>query len=325
MPGFTTHYLFGVNNFRHLQRKSACGALVQSIGRHKTVFQLGLQGPDIFFYHLSSQVRKDRPGSIAHTSRTGDFLSCLIESPELFWAGDEKEIAQSYVSGFIGHYILDTQMHPYVYYMTGSGDALKKKGYASHIALESDIDAALLMRYAKCLPSQFPSGKTISFDSHTRAIVADILYFVYHNIFPELELRKPFLSRAILSMQIGARLIYNPHNYKRHLFGMAEQIIFGHPVISPVIPSDHLTSSEDPLNLQHKKWHNPWAENSCSDSSVPQMIKKASSRYMEALGLLNSLYTADAFTEESDVLKEKLKLLIGQQSFHTGLDWVLGE
>lgn len=325
MPGFTTHYLFGVNNCRQLKRENVCQTLMQSIDRHKTVFQLGLQGPDIFFYHLASQLRKVRPGSIAHTRWTGDFLRCLIEAPKLFWREEDQQTAQAYAAGFIGHYVLDTQMHPYVYDRTGIGDVLKKKGYADHIALETDMDAALLMRYAKCLPSEFPYGKTIAFDGKTRAVVAEILFYAYHSVFDELALTKGFFSRAIRSMQVGTRLTYNPHNYKRQAVEKAERILFGRPQISPVIPSDFAQTTDDPLNLEHREWHNPWDTQQCFHSSVPELMKKASGRYRKALHLLDCLYAADSYEASYDDSLNQLCQFLGQQSFHSGLDWILGE
>ncbi len=325
MPGFTTHYLFGVKNLKQLEREADCQELVYRIRGDQTVFQLGLQGPDIFFYHLGSQLKFVRPGSIAHTRWTGDFLKCLIEAPELFWKQEHQQIAQAYAAGFIGHYILDTQMHPYVYDRTGIGEALKKKGYADHIRLESDIDACLLMRYTKRLPSEFPYGKTIAFDKKTRAVVADILFYAYNFVFPELSLTKGFLARGIHSMQVGTRLTYNPHNYKRQIAEKAEQLIFGRLQISPVIPTDHAQGSEDPLNLEHRLWHNPWEPEQCFHSSVPEMMKKASGRYQKAFRYLNQLYTAHSYEDRYDAVLEQLCQFLGSKSFHSGLDWILGE
>lgn len=325
MPGFTTHYLFGVNNCRRLKNKQCCHTLLQSIDSYKTVFQLGLQGPDIFFYHLASQLKKVRPGSIAHTRWTGEFLKCLIEAERLFTKTEERQMAQAYAAGFIGHYVLDTQMHPYVYDRTGVGDVLKKKGYADHIALESDIDAALLMRYTGCLPSAFPYGKTIAFGKKTRAVIAKILFDTYDSVFEELALSKGFFSRAIRSMQIGTRLTYNPHNYKRQILEKAEKVLFGHLQISPVIPCDFIQCTKDPLNLEHRQWKNPWDTQLRFRSSVPDLIKKASVRYQEALKQLDCLYSEDTNEEgRYDKVLEQLCIFLGQQSFHSGLDWILG-
>lgn len=325
MPGFTTHYLFGVKNLQQLKRSTSSEILFESIEEHKTVFQLGLQGPDIFFYHPASNLRKPSPGSMVHRKYTGRFLKCLIQSPELFYKQDEYHIAQAYAAGFIGHYILDTQMHPYVYCLTGYGEELKEKGYADHIALETEIDTCILMRYAKCLPSEFPYGKTIAFGAHARSVVAEILRYAYDTVFPELSLTKGFLSRAVLSMQIGTKLTYNPHNYKRQIAGKAEKLLFGRLGISPVIPSDYLEYSADPLNLQHRQWRNPWNPAHSSQESVPQMIKKASGRYQKAFQQLDCLYAADEFEDQYDILLANLCQFLGQQSYHSGLDWTLGE
>lgn len=324
MPGFTTHYLFGVKNLQQLKKSASCPILFESIEHYKTVFQLGLQGPDLFFYYFVSQMKKIKLGSMTHKTLTGDFLQCLVQAPELFSAEKERMIARAYAAGFIGHYVLDTEVHPYVYFMTGYGDALKQKGYADHVTIESDIDTCLLMRYAKKLPSEFPHWKTIAFNSHTRSVVTDVLHHVYHTVYPHPSQSPAFFSRAICSMQMATRLTYNPNNYKRRALGRIEQIVLGKLAISPVIPTDAITY-EDPLNLQHKKWHNPWNPDDVSALSVPQLIKKASARYQEVFRQLDKLYQAGKIEGAYDTALNELSQMLGQKSYHSGLDWILGE
>lgn len=324
MPGFTTHYLFGVKNLQQLKKAALCPVLFQSIEKYKTVFQLGLQGPDLFFYYFISQLKKTKLGSITHKTLTGDFLQCLAQAPELFSREKERQVARAYAAGFIGHYILDTEIHPYVYFMTGHGDKLKQKGYADHIVLESDMDACLLMRYAKKLPSEFPHWKTIGFNGHTRSVVASVLHHVYHTVFPQPNQSKAFFSRAICSMQMATRLTYNPNNYKREAIEKLECIVIGKPGISPVIPTDGITY-DDPLNLQHKRWNNPWNPEDVSEQSVLQLIKNASVRYQEVFLQLEKLYQTDKSEDSYDTVLDELGQLIGQKSYHSGLDWILGE
>ena len=81
MPGFTTHYLFGQQTYQLL----APSALKRIIQKYHTVFSLGLQGPDIFFYDvLSFLSSKKNPGSVAHTADTKEFLQYLFESLRIF-------------------------------------------------------------------------------------------------------------------------------------------------------------------------------------------------------------------------------------------------
>lgn len=65
MPGFTTHYIGGILTLSDFQR---CN-LKKSISSHRYAYQLGLQGPDIFFYNLFDLLSKSHPplGAIMHT------------------------------------------------------------------------------------------------------------------------------------------------------------------------------------------------------------------------------------------------------------------
>ena len=53
MPGFTTHYLFGLNSFRELEEPD----LVSCIRKFPHAFCMGLQGPDMFYYSLPAYLR----------------------------------------------------------------------------------------------------------------------------------------------------------------------------------------------------------------------------------------------------------------------------
>ena len=112
MPGFTTHYLFGLNSFRELEEPD----LVSCIRKFPHAFCMGLQGPDIFFYYLPSYLRSSgNIGQLAHHKNTGVFLIQLLKSKDMFLKETEQQIAISYICGFLGHYVLDTTCHPYIF------------------------------------------------------------------------------------------------------------------------------------------------------------------------------------------------------------------
>ena len=48
MPGFTTHYLFGVKAYNDLPNNY----LKHVISKYRWLYQIGLQGPDIFFIYI---------------------------------------------------------------------------------------------------------------------------------------------------------------------------------------------------------------------------------------------------------------------------------
>lgn len=323
MPGFVTHYLFGVNVLRIMKKDAADAGLelVRSIDAHKTVFQLGLQGPDIFFYDLVTHMRRKNSGSLLHTCRTGDFLMHLLQAGQMPASRRERETAQAYMAGFLGHYILDTQMHPYVYYVTeysrDDAEKNKTKDLSEHVALETDIDTCLLMRYARMLPSQFPHGSTVQFGSFERRVVVRMLYQACTAVYPEYGWSEHMLSRAIRSMQAETRLLYNPRNTKRRAAERLEQRLMGHLAISTLVPCDELLYSDDPLNLEHRTWQNPWDPSIISQASVPQLTKKAGSRYRQALRLLDRVFMEGG--DKNAGARTDLKRFLGSQCYHSGL------
>ena len=88
MPGFTTHYLFGLNSFLELEEPD----LVSCIRKFPHAFCMGLQGPDIFFYYLPSYLRSSgNIGQLAHHKNTGVFLIQLLKSKDMFLEETEQQ------------------------------------------------------------------------------------------------------------------------------------------------------------------------------------------------------------------------------------------
>ena len=81
MPGFTTHYLFGIDACRRLTSTS----MHNMIRRDHSAYALGLQGPDLFFYYLPSYLmHRKNIGDLAHRKDTVQFFANLLQSRKLF-------------------------------------------------------------------------------------------------------------------------------------------------------------------------------------------------------------------------------------------------
>ena len=193
MPGFTTHYLFGQQTYQSLQDSEQ----KRAIQKYNSVFALGLQGPDIFFYDVISAV-----------------LRQLLDSPRIFPDKKDRRIAQVYISGFIGHYLLDTVCHPYVYAMTHYGR--HPKGYiGQHIRLETDIDTTLLQMFLHRQPSEFHQNETIAVSKEQREIISALLYYSFSRTYPGLGITRHGILQAIHAMQLGTKLLYDPTGRKK--------------------------------------------------------------------------------------------------------------
>ena len=126
MPASYAHYRFG-----KLLLKELPGDVRQCIGRFRRMYDLGLQGPDIFYYAPAlpgSSVGK--LGKHYHQQSGKDFFAAA-------GAAANTEAARAYLYGLLAHYCLDAACHPYVNRVVNSGEA-------RHIPLEAEFERYLL-------------------------------------------------------------------------------------------------------------------------------------------------------------------------------------
>lgn len=316
MPGFVTHYIFGRETYRNL----TCNSQKKNLYHNRAAYALGLQGPDIFFYYLPSYpLHGYNVGALAHTQETRAFFLGLLLGCKKLSAASDRNIAEAYVTGFLGHYILDTICHPYVYAMTHY--AGKAKDYFSrHAYLETDIDTALLDLKLNRRPVNFRAADTISLTHHQKKIIADLLYGAFHYAFPERKISKRTMYYGIFSIQLGMRILYDPSGQKKVFFRLVEKCFLGYPLFSPLIPSDTLFFRTDPFNLRHAPWHNPWDDSRTSTESFFDLYNRAKDRYLVQMKKLNQLLNTDI---DEDCRRKMLLDFLknhGNLSFHSGLD-----
>ena len=283
MPGFTTHYLFGMDASRHL----ASTDMQKMLRREHHAFALGLQGPDVFFYDLPSYaLRLQNLGALAHSKDTGKFFSNLLQSRKLFQGKKHSlAIADAYICGFIGHYTLDCTIHPYVYAFTGySADnpPTNLEYFGQHAYFETEIDKALLYRKKHLKPSRFHQNATIRLSNRQHHVITKMLTYAYRKTYPDVRFSKFLLGKAPFAMRVGTYLLNDPSGQKKVLVRFIEKIFFGRAFLSPMFASDNYRFIKDPLNLSHKLWGHPWTKER-SAKSFPELYIQAGKRYLRRL------------------------------------------
>ena len=128
MPATYAHYRFGK------QVLPALSADVrQCIQRFRRMYDAGLQGPDIFFYHNYFTMTPVRElGNSIHSQKGTEFFARAC-------AGADSEAAQAYLYGLLAHYCLDSACHPFINQMQTIGEA-------RHISLEAEFERHLLQK-----------------------------------------------------------------------------------------------------------------------------------------------------------------------------------
>lgn len=313
MPGYDTHYLFGV----HAYRKMTDGTMTKKcINAYRGTYTLGLLGPDIFFYYATEVVAaRKNIGSLMHTTKTDLFFKNMITYIDIH-RGAAKDIAISYLCGFLSHYTVDCICHPYVYWMT---DYLHKdRNYLEkHFRFESDMDISLLASYKKTTPYEFMKNSSFDLNSMEMAVVCDMLFFAIRSTYHDSRITRPGIKMAIYSLQKEQKIIRIASEKVTRIIGRASDMLGNKRYLAPFIPDGNEIRNEDPLNYAHKRWRNPWDTARSSTDSVPDMLNKAQKRFALTMFLLDNYLDQDVNSRSA---YKSLIAFIGSKSYHSGLN-----
>lgn len=313
MPGYLTHYLFGTATFDKLEKSTS----KRTIHQHKCVYSLGLQGPDLFFHFLPSYViHKENLGVMMHENKTGQFLEELILSRNSFSDAADRRIAEAYILGFLGHYVLDTHCHPYIYAMT-EYDLNRTAEYSSlHMDFETAIDQELLDYYKNMKPSEFPIYKTIRLTRKQWHVVATMLNRAISRTYPDYRCNYAMMKAAACSMVIGFGFLYDPKGHKKPFIKNVEDHLFSYRPLSILIPSDSPIQYKDPCNLLHQRYSSPWDKNNVLRHTFYELFNEAMEEYLSYIHLVNQLFSGPTYNLTN---LNHLKMLLGNNSYHSGL------
>lgn len=314
MPGFTTHYLFGVDAYKRIKLDSVRNNLTT----HHSAFALGLQGPDLFFYYLPSYLfHRENLGALAHRQDTKRFFRNLMDSRLLF-TGDSRKlaIADAYLTGFIGHYTLDCTAHPYVYAFTGytpQNPPTNLEYFGKHAYFETEIDNLLLYKKKHRRPSHFRQNTTILLSPAQKKVISKMLNYAYRNTYPGIFSHELMIGHATRWMKSGTTLLRDPSGRKKVLVRLIESRLLGRAFISPMVASDYYQFVKDPMNYEHKKWIHPWTGAS-SQESFMDLYQKAGRLYLERISHYYQM-VHDGFSEEG---RTAFAEEYGNRSFQSG-------
>lgn len=324
LPGFTTHYLFGVKAYNDLPNNY----LKHVISKYRWLYQLGLQGPDIFFYNIPILRHRDyrNVGSYMHEFHVNDFFRNYLEDLSDISSRQQREQAISYFAGYLCHYIADSICHPFVYgrieYVTD------KKGahfHGRHAELENDIDALLLRKFKKKKPSEFNQAATICLNGQETQFIARILCRCINRTYYQISERNNFqitegvVRRSILAIRFGGRLLSDPEGKKRDKIEFFESIFLKQPIASKKLVTDtSATSIRNTLNLDHQVWCNPWNKRLASTASFPDLYHQTLKKCNIVYYLLNNLIIDELPLKDQNW--EYFLGELGNYSYHSGLD-----
>lgn len=140
MPDFFSHMFLGQAVLPNMP-----GAMQEAASLHPSLFTLGCQGPDLFFYYkLLSPRRRRGAVSFANQCHNQNTRELLGYGASFLLKHREDAVFMAYWTGFLCHYALDRCAHPYIDEHTS--------GFKAHKRLEMHLDAYMLHKKWQSAP-----------------------------------------------------------------------------------------------------------------------------------------------------------------------------
>lgn len=252
MPAYSTHYIFATEMMPFLRTLDDMKLCEEAV-------LVGTQGPDIFFFHRVFSLEKSLRalGSELHRTKPSVILEFMRQYCDNM--SDNKDIARSYVCGFILHYALDRRCHPFVYSLQ---DKLVKQGHfvnphTAHNLIEFGMDAYLLNKRLKVdNPVTFDTAQTVT----QNKIVIDEIASLYEYIIPEITahtVTKGDITLALRDTRTVQRATHDAHGIKRAIVTVIESIaapFSKNYKFSAMFRPRHLEKAKKYANISNRKW-----------------------------------------------------------------------
>ena len=129
MPTTYAHYKFGVDVLQALP-----GHLRQAIEKNRELYNIGLHGPDIFFY--SNALFNNYLAQLGHKMHHQPGRVFFEDARKRLDKTEHQAAVRAYLYGFICHFSLDSQCHPYV-------EKMMQTSGVSHHEIEMEFDRYL--------------------------------------------------------------------------------------------------------------------------------------------------------------------------------------
>ena len=288
MPAFATHYIF----FEEMKDK-----IEEEFGfkLNEKVAGVGTQGPDIFLFHrlwppVTIYKALFGTASILHRGKPAPLFEAFAEYLK---SSENKEVAKSYIYGFILHYALDRNCHPYVYAFQDQITSKNKKIHplAAHNQVEHAVDTYLLYhRDGIYPPSLFNPDETFTSDKEELAEIGKLMHFVllkcHEKDVPESEIIRAVTDTAKLQATLSDKK--GGATRLAHAIETPLGPVSGHFKLSASIKPKDLEIADKYANIKHREWMSPYS-NETSTKSFEELFEEAKPDAVELIKGFNKI------------------------------------
>jgi hypothetical protein len=252
MPASLTHHLFTRESL------SRIGAQLPFVKGREALVSIGSQGPDPFYFYgfVPWRKRVDKQevnalGTLFHASDPIAVLPDLIGKLAAF-DGEERQIATAFLYGFLMHYVLDRQVHPYVFFHSGFdlNGGFHLPYSADHARFESLLDTAM-MNYFETSFTQIHPYRSLLCPDAWLDTVDDLFAHWRSDIAGDQR-----YSKSLGDMRSVLRAVFGKAGIRRKLI---KALVGERSLIYAMAHPPKISKAEayDYLNLSHRPWRDP--------------------------------------------------------------------
>lgn len=281
MPASLTHYTFTRSN--------------TALDAFSKVRYLGGQGPDVFFFYGNAHKKRcDKKilqgfGSKLHHMDVGPAYSFLVNYAQ---KSPDKEMLFAYLEGLFAHYVLDRNVHPYVFYRTGfSTDESKAKDYLlSHVAFETILDVA----YARKMKTFQNPRRTIACPKRWVDEISQMFYALSKDMGYQ-GLTEWTYSNAHRDMRTVLGILYSPLGVKKCFLNHFKRRTVANCMSMPlsIKKYDYI----DVMNNNKSTWRSV-LDNSPRNDSLDELVFSASVEFDYIKDLLKKAQSGENISKE---------------------------
>lgn len=249
-----------------------------------------------------------------HTKKTNEYLITLINYIKYNYYKDSPEI-MAYLYSMISHYILDSKIHPYVYYKTGIFTKNNNKSYkynGKHLLLETNIDKYLIKTKEKTLPKKYKHYNLLFNATKYSKELIDVINFSFRETFNINNFDK-ILLRSIKNMKLSFRwLRYDRFGIKANCYRLIDKISTKKCTKLSFLSYYENYKDSSFLNNEKKTWYYPTNKRKKQNKSFIEL-------YIEALHeTLDTIKKIDSYIYDNK--KINLEFLLKNNSYVTGIN-----
>lgn len=272
----------------------------------------------LFLYDVKNLKRKSRIrdfGYYFHKNNTQEFFINLINYIKYNNLGTSPEV-MAFLYGFLSHYILDSTMHPYIYYKTGNfnkDDPSTYKYKSKHHLMEIYLDKYFIKLRKHVNPTKYKFYEDLNTEIFSKDL-KDVIDITFKETFGVNNMSK-FYYKAILNMKkLYKHLRYDPHGIKLFFYKIGNKLLNQKSSLDFRYVSYYYTEKnlEHYLNLDKKRWNYPTHKSKKYNYSIIDLYLQALHKCKKIIIEIN-----EYIYNNKDI---DLKKLIDNLSYSTGIE-----